>query len=148
MQASTLARLGRVLAAAWLGGMLAIGGLAAPALFSLLARADAGNVAARLFTMEANSGLAFGAVLAMLTVRLADRRHEAGQGSRFSAELMLVLAAIATLIVGHFVVQPMMATVRAGGTAALSFGALHGVSTGLYAVRVILVAILAWRLSA
>lgn len=146
MSAATLARLGTLLAAAWLGAMLAIGGLAAPTLFAMLARAEAGAVAGRLFALEANVGLAGSAVLLMLTVRLAAQRHEGGQGSRFSGELMAVLAALATIVVGHYALQPVMASARAGGTG-LSFGALHGISSALFAARVALVAWLAWRLS-
>ena len=45
---------------------------------------------------------------------------------------------------GYFALQPMMAAARAG-QGPLSFGQLHALSAVFYAVKVVLVAALAWR---
>lgn len=137
----------RVLPAVWAGLSLALGFVAAPTLFATLDRAAAGSVAARLFAAEATISLVLCVVLALLERARAARRAQAGQGSRVSAELLLVLGALFCTILGHYAVQPMMAAARAG-QGALSFGALHGISSALYAVKLLMVATLAWRASA
>ncbi len=53
-----LARLRVLLPALWAGMVLCVGLLAAPASFAALAPAEAGRVAARLFTYEAHASLA------------------------------------------------------------------------------------------
>jgi Domain of unknown function (DUF4149) len=127
--------------------MIGIGAVAAPALFSLLPRADAGRVAARLFSLEATIGICAGALLVLVGLQLGRDRGDRGQGSRFGAELILALGAIGCIVAGHYALLPMIEAARAGqGT--LSFGALHAVASGFFAVRLALVAVLAWRLSA
>jgi len=137
----------RVLPAVWAGLSLAVGFVAAPTLFAVLDRASAGRVASRLFAAEATISLVLCVVLALLERARAARRAQAGQGSRVSAELLLVLGALFCTVLGHHALQPMMEAARAG-QGALSFGALHGISSGLYAVKLLLVATLAWRASA
>lgn len=137
----------RVLPAVWAGLSLALGFVAAPTLFAVLDRSAAGSVASRLFAAEATISLVLCVVLALLERARAARRAQTGGGSRVSAELMLVLGALFCTIFGHYAVQPMMEAARAG-QGALSFGALHGISSGFYAVKLLLVATLAWRASA
>ena len=60
--------------------------------------------------------------------------------------MLLVLGALFCTVLGWFAVQPMMAAARAG-QGSFSFAALHGVSTVLYGVKTLLVAVLAWRLA-
>lgn len=137
-------RLRRVLPGLWAGLMLALGAVAAPSLFALLDRADAGRVAGRLFAVEAQLSLVLCVALGLLERRRAARRAEAGAGSRVSAELLLVLGALFCTVLGHFALQPMMEAARAG-QGAWSFGALHGLSSGLFLLKGLLVATLAWR---
>ena len=137
-------RLRRVLPGVWAGLMLALGAVAAPSLFALLERADAGRVAGRLFTVEAQLSLVLCVVLGLLERRRAALRAEAGAGSRISAELLLVLGALFCTVLGHFALQPMMEAARAG-QGGWSFGALHGASSGLFLLKGLLVATLAWR---
>ena len=147
MKARALGRVGAGLAAAWAGAMASIGGMAAPALFQLLPRADAGRVAGRLFQVEATVGLGVGAILVLVALQLGRLRAEAGQGTRFGAELVLALAAVACIVVGHHALLPLFEAARAG-QGSVSFGALHALSSGFFALRLVLVAALAWRLTA
>lgn len=147
MKARALGRAGAWIAGAWTGLMIGVGGVAAPLLFSMLPRADAGRVAARLFSLEATIGLCIGGVLVLVGLQLGRDRAERHQGPRFSAELILALAAVACIVVGHYAVQPMIEAARAG-QGSLSFAALHAIASAFYALRLVLVALLAWRLSA
>jgi hypothetical protein len=147
VKAAALGRVGACLAGAWAGVMLALGAIAAPTLFQLLPRVDAGRIAGRLFALEATAGICIGAVLVLVGLQLGRQRAEGGRGSRFGAELMLALAAVACIVAGHYVLQPMLEAARAG-QGSLSFGTLHAVSSAFFALRLLLVAALAWRLTA
>jgi hypothetical protein len=147
VKAAALGRVGACLAGAWAGVMLALGAIAAPTLFQLLPRVDAGRIAGRLFALEATAGICIGAVLVLVGLQLGRQRAERGRGSRFGPELMLALAAVACIVAGHFAVQPMLEAARAG-QGSLSFGALHAVSSAFFALRLLLVVALAWRLTA
>ena len=140
------ARWARLLSALWLGASLTVALIATPAAFALLQRADAGRVAARILAHEAYLSLALGIVVLLLARGLARARADAGQGSRFSPELALALGTVFCTVAGYFGVLPMMAEARAGRSS-LSFGQLHAISSVFYAVKVALVATLAWRLS-
>lgn len=137
-------RLRRGLPGVWLGLLLALAFVAAPSLFALLERADAGRVAGRLFALEAQIALGLCALLGLLERRRAAARALAGQGSIVTAELMLVLAALFCTVLGHHALQPMMEAARAG-QGRWSFGALHGASMALYGVKTLCIAALAWR---
>lgn len=140
----SLLRLRGWLSGLWGGGLLVIALIVAPTLFATLDRAQAGAVASRIFTVEAYLSLSFAVLLVLIERRVAARAAEAGVGSRFSVELLLVLGALLCTIAGHFAVQPMMQAARAG-QGAWSFGALHTVSTLLYALKCVVVLTLAWR---
>lgn len=139
-------RLRRVLPGLWAGLMLALGAVAAPSLFALLERSQAGLVAGRLFKVEAQLSLVLCIALGLLERRRAALRVEAGAGTRVSAELLLVLGALFCTVLGHFALQPMMEAARAG-QGHWSFGALHGLSSALFLLKGLLVATLAWRAS-
>jgi hypothetical protein len=137
-------RLRRVLPGLWAGLMLALGAVAAPSLFALLERSQAGLVAGRLFTVEAQLSLVMCIALGLLERQRGARRAAAGAGSRVSAELLLVLGTLFCTVLGHFALQPMMEAARAG-QGRWSFGALHGLSSALFLLKGLLVATLAWR---
>lgn len=137
-------RLRRSLPGLWAGAMLALGGVAAPSLFALLERVDAGRVAGRLFTIEAQLSLLLCVVLGVLERRRAAAHAASGIGSRVSAEVLLVLGALFCTVLGHFAVQPMMVAARAG-QGFWSFGALHAFSSALFLLKGLLVLTLAWR---
>jgi len=147
VKAGALARAGAWLAGAWAGVMLGIGGIAAPTLFQLLPRAEAGWIAGRLFSLEATAGVCIGAVLVLVGLQLGRNRAERGRGSRFGAELVLALGAVGCIVAGHYALLPMLEAARAG-QAGLSFAALHALSSAFFVLRLALVAALAWRLTA
>ena len=67
--------------------------------------------------------------------------------SRLSNAMVLVLVAIFCTVLGHFGLQPMMASARAG-EGSFSFGQLHAASLALYGVKTLVVLALAWRAAA
>ncbi len=147
MSAELLGRLGAWLAGAWAGLMIGVGAVAAPLLFALLPRPEAGLVAARLFSLDATIGIAIGAVLMLIGLQLGSDRAVRGRGSRFSIELGLALAALFCIAAGHYALLPMIEDARAGhGT--LSFGALHAIASAFFVAKASIVAVLAWRFSA
>jgi hypothetical protein len=139
-------RLRMLLPALWAGVLLCIALMATPAPFAALAPADAGRVVARIFAQEAYASLGAAALLFLLERRFAREVAEAGQGSVFSTNLLLVLGTLFCTVAGYFAVQPMMAAARAG-QGAVSFAALHGVSMGFFALKTLLVCSLAWRVA-
>jgi hypothetical protein len=143
----SLGRAGAWLAGVWAGAMIGVGGIAAPALFQVLPSSDAGRVAGRLFAIEATIGICLGALLVLIALQLGRARAEAGRGSRFGVELMLALGAVGCLVAGHYALQPMLEAARAG-QGSLSFVSLHALSAGFFALRLTLLAVLAWRLTA
>jgi hypothetical protein len=139
-------RFAALLASLWAGILLCIAAIATPAVFATLASADAGKVVARIFQQEAYLSLAAAVVLFALERRRSRVDAATGAGSVFSADLMLLLGTLFCTVAGYFAVQPMMAAARAG-QGALSFGALHAISLGFFALKGLLVLALAWRLT-
>lgn len=143
---STLAeRLRRLLPAAWLGLLLTVGALVAPTSFALLARADAGRLNGRLFERETWVSLALALLLWFLERARARRAAAQGQGSVLNTEMVLLLAVLLVTLMAGFGLQPMMEAARGGAATPLGFGAMHALSVGLYALKLLLVAVLAWR---
>ena len=140
------ARWATAIAAAWLGLLLAIALLAAPAAFATLPSADAGRVVDRLFAQEAALALALALLLLFFEQRFARRRAEAGTGSVMSMATLLLLGTIFCTAAGYYGVQPLMAQARLG-RGAWSFAALHAVSASFYALKTLLVVALVWRFS-
>ena len=131
------------IAGVWAGAVAAVGFIAAPVLFAVLPRAEAGAAAAHLFRIDATIGLVVGAVLLVLTLQAARRSAEAG-GSRFSVEMVLVLVALFCIVVGHYAIGPMLDEARAGRG---RFALLHGVASVFFVVKLAAIAALAWRLT-
>ena len=134
-----------LLAGVWAGVLACLGALAAPAAFAVLASADAGRVVARMLTAEAYLSLALACVLFAIERTRSHRAAAAGTGSVFSTNLVLLFGTLFCTVAGHFALQPMLAAVRIG-QGPWSFGALHAVSGGLFAMKGLLVLALAWRL--
>jgi hypothetical protein len=130
------------LAGLWAGMLATIAALAAPAAFAVLERADAGRFVGRVFAQEAYASLAIGVVL-LVVVRIGARRSGA---SPFSAEMLLLLGTLFCTVAGYFAIQPLMAEARAG-KGSWSFGALHAASSVFFGLKLLLVAVLAFRLS-
>jgi hypothetical protein len=141
----TLAQRGRrLLPALWAGLLLSVAAIATPAPFATLPAADAGRVVARILAQEAWLSLAIGMGVVVLERRPARREAQAGQGSQFSTNMLLALGAVACTLAGYFAVQPMLPWARAG-QGWIGFGALHAASVGFFALKLVLVGILAWR---
>lgn len=130
-------RLAAWLAGLWAGVLLAIAAIAAPAAFAVLSRPDAGRYVGRVFAMEAYLSLAAGVLLVLMGRRFGRGMH---------ATVLLPLGAIFCTVAGYFALLPMMEQARAG-QGPLSFAALHGASAVFFAVKGLLVAVLAWRLT-
>ncbi|MEZ0271158.1 MAG: DUF4149 domain-containing protein [Methylophilaceae bacterium] len=98
-----------ILITAWVGGLWAIGYLAAPALFYTLGenRQLAGNLAGTMFTWVAYLGLFSGIYL------LAHRVARYGLNAFKQAFFWAVLVMLLLTLFGHFGVQPMIAQLKA-----------------------------------
>ncbi len=139
-------RIAALVAGLWAGVILGIGLIAAPAGFASGTREIAGRMAGRMFLQEAYLSLALAVILLVLVRRQAQHEYQAGMGSVLNGNVLLVLGALFCTLFGYFALQPMMALAREG-QGFLSFGALHGVSAGMFALKGLLVLVLAWRLS-
>lgn len=139
-------RFGALLACVWAGVLACIGVMSAPAAFATLAVPDAGRFVARLFEQEAYLSLTLALVLFLIERQRSRDAAEAGTGSVFSANLMLVLGTLFCTVGGYFAVIPMMEAARAG-KGSVSFGTLHAISGGLFVLKGLLVLALAWRLT-
>ena len=127
-----------IVIALWVGGLWAIGGMAAPMLFKKLADITlAGVLAGTLFNYIAWFGLGAGVfLLGYLYVR---RGAAAMKQPVFWVVLLMLLITIA----GHFGIQPVLAQIKAEGlprevTEALArtrFATWHGIASGRYVVQ-------------
>jgi len=146
-------RLFRLLILIWVGSALTVGFVVAPTLFATLARSIAGDVAARLFRIEAFIGIACG-ILSLTLGNVLVRRGAAG----YRKLRWLVVGMLVCVLVGYFALQPFMDALRvqahaqgldlANSPYAARFGLLHGVSTVFYVVETILGLVLVWLLPA
>jgi len=139
-------RCAAVLAGLWAGVLLCIAAITAPSAFATLAAPDAGRFVSRVFMQEAYLSLGAAIVLFVIERQRARDAAEAGAGSVFSANLVILLGTLFCTVAGYFAVQPMMDAARAG-TGKMSFGTLHAVSLGFFVLKGLLVLALAWRLS-
>ena len=139
-------RLACLVAGLWAGLILGIAAIGAPAGFANLASDVARRVAGRMFAQEAYLSLAVGVILLLLVRRQARFDAEAGRGSIFSTNVVLVFGTLFCTMLGYFAIQPLMATARAG-QGLWSFGALHALSAALFGLKGLLALALAWRLS-
>ena len=122
----------------WAGALWAIGLLAAPLLFKMIAdRTLAGSVAGRMFLCVALLGIGCG--LYLLLFRLA----RFGSHALRQAFFWIVFLMLALTLVGEFGVQPILAALKqqAGAQAVMEsvfrdrFAAWHGVASVLYVIE-------------
>lgn len=128
----------------WLGGLIALGGIAAPAIFAALTGAHGAGG-------REMAGLAFGAVLrrfhlvaylcaALMIVSLGGMAALGPRPSRFALRLVIVLLMGGLMLYSGFMVSPKVEHLRStitGPVGALpatdprraEFGRLHGLST-------------------
>ena len=117
----------RVLLTLWAGSLWVTGLLVAPALFALLDdRALAGTLAGNLFTKTSYIGLLCGSVLLVL-----NSLHKRSNAWR----MMLIITMLALVVIGQFVLSPMIAELRQQGLSETArFGQLHGLSAVLFLI--------------
>ncbi len=136
-----LSALYNIAVALWVGGLFAIGYLAAPVLFAQIAdRGLAGAVAGAMFSVMGWVGLACGTYLLLYV--LAGKGWRAVQSGVF----WIVLLMLALTAAGHFGVQPILAQLKADALprqvmeSALRdrFSTWHGVSSALYLLQSLL----------
>jgi hypothetical protein len=124
----------------WVGGMWAIGFLAAPTLFAELPdRALAGNLAGAMFKWVVWVGIACASYV--LLFLLARRGGRAFQSAAFWLALLMLLLTLA----GHFGIRPILDGIRAEAPRQVLEGMLrdrfamwHGISSGLYLLQSLL----------
>lgn len=128
MQKETaVARIENLLLALWVGSLVAIGYIAAPVLFKILDKQQAGQLAGEMFAIVSVLGMAVGLLL-IISVLV----REGGQGVRHW-RFWLLLGMFILVLVHFFGLQPSMAALKADGLVpgsdeARRFGMLHGIS--------------------
>lgn len=118
----------KILLTIWVGSMWAIGYIVAPVLFQMLEKSVAGNVAGQLFSIVSYVGL-FSATALILNIVMQQGFHKGHW------QLWVLLAMLALIVLGQFVLQPMMEDLKALGITAdnkADFGRLHGISSVLF----------------
>ncbi len=137
-----------VLLVLWIGGMWAIGYVAAPVLFaSLDDKQLAGNLAGRLFALGAWIGMAAAAYL------LVYRFARDGGAALKTLFFWIVLLMLALTLAGHFGIAPIMQGLKdqalphavMQSVFADRFSRWHGVSSIVYLIQSVLGLILVWR---
>ena len=132
-----LNRLENLTLALWVGCMIGVGYIAAPVLFSTLDdRQMAGMLAGKMFHAVTIMGLICGGIL--LILRYRDASVELFR--QWRGWLLLIM--LICVAVSMFILQPMIADVKAmgiteGSDAAKKFGMLHGISSLVYMVSVV-----------
>ncbi|MGN6082678.1 DUF4149 domain-containing protein [Trinickia sp.] len=144
-------RVFRLLVLIWVGSALTIGYVVAPTLFTMLEPSMAGNLAARLFRIEAFVGVVCG----ILSLALGNRLVRGG-ASDYRRLRWLVVGMLLCVLIGYFALQPFMDALREAARAAgldlahspyaARFGLLHGVATVFYVAETLLGLVLAWML--
>ncbi len=108
--------------------MWAIGYIVAPVLFQMLDKPVAGNVAGQLFSIVSYIGI-FSAVALIINI-LVQQGFSLRHWQLWTLIIMLLV-----IIIGQFVLQPMMAELKALGLTEENrsqFGRLHGVASVLF----------------
>lgn len=108
--------------------MWAIGYVVAPVLFQMLDKQVAGNVAGQLFSIVNYIGI-FSAVALIINI-LVQQGFSLRHWQLWTLIIMLLV-----IIIGQFVLQPMMAELKALGLTEENrsqFGRLHGVASVLF----------------
>jgi hypothetical protein len=143
----------------WIGGLVTLGGIAAPGIFSVLEGADptagrdtAGRVFGAVFDQFQRFSWALGTILLLL---LIARRMLGPPPRRFNMRAAALVVMLSISLVTSFVVAPRIVEIRdgtPGGLAALSdadprrleFGRLHGMSSGLMLITLLTGVALFW----
>lgn len=133
----------------WVGGLWAIGYIAAPALFANLPgnRMLAGTLAGNMFSLGAY--VAMGCAAYLLIYLVAQR----GAGALRTTTFWIVVVMLLLTLAGHFGIQPILAQLKAQvfphnvmqSIVRDRFAAWHGVSSVLYLIQSLLGLVLVLR---
>lgn len=138
----------RIAVPLWVGGMWAIGYIAAPVLFgSLTDKQLAGNLAGNMFTVMAYVGMACGFYL------ILHRLAVFGGGAFKQAFLWVALAMLLLTLAGYFGIQPVLESLKeqAMPQAVMEsifrdrFARWHGISSIVYLVQSLLGLVLVFK---
>ena len=141
--ASELLRAQVAVSAVWLGLLVSLAGLATPVAFAVLTSPQAGAFASAVLAREARLSLLLAAVLMLLDRARSRKIVERPLGPA----LMGALIAVAATVLGHFVLGPHLAAVKADpGSSVLSFGQWHAVSVALFGAKAAAVGWMTWQL--
>ena len=146
-------RLFILIAGLWVGSLLAVGYLVAPAIFSTMTdRQVAGMVAGSIFKLEAYLSLIVCIGLMVLANLLVNRGL-----NQFRLIRWILLAILVCAIAASFILIPWMNTLRDDALlqgmpvmlspSATLFGRLHGASSILFTLQSLLGVFLVWRLT-
>ena len=144
MTPQKLQRAAGFLTGLWAGVLLGVGFIGAPAGFASTFPETAGRIAGRMFMQEAYLSLGLSVLLLLMLRRIWQMTET--RRSILGADALMLLAVAFCTVLGYFGLQPVMAAAKAG-QGSLSFGALLGISMSLYAVKALLLLVLAWRLN-
>lgn len=142
-----------LLAGLWVGSLLTVGYLVAPAIFSTMSdRQAAGMVAGSIFRIEAYLSMITCIALMVLANLLVNRGL-----NQFRLIRWVLLGMLLCSIAASFVFIPWMNTLRDSALAqgmpvmlspsATLFGRLHGISSILFMIQSVLGIFLVWRLT-
>ena len=116
----------RVIQTIWVGALLTIGYIVAPALFANLESREAGRIAGELFTIAAWLSVACGLLLIL-------SRFGPGPDSRRHLRWRLIGLMLMLIAAGEWIVRPVMEGARLpDGSAGPDFGLWHGLASLLY----------------
>jgi hypothetical protein len=139
-------RVAAMVAGLWAGLLLCLGAVATRTVFAEADMASARRVARSLLAQEAY--IALGVTMLLFVLLRQQARRTVTEGSPLpKTDLFLVLGALFCTVAGYFALQPMMAAAMQAQDFS-RFGMLHGVSTAFFALKGLLVLVLAWRLTA
>ncbi|MHB0990702.1 MAG: DUF4149 domain-containing protein [Burkholderiales bacterium] len=143
--------LAKIAVTAWVGGLWAVGYIAAPVLFARLADKQlAGSLAGSMFTVMAWVGIVCGVYL--LLYRLAEYGSTALKQAFFWATLTMLLFTLGT----HFGIQPILESLKAQAMPKAvmqsvfsdRFARWHGISSIVYLLESLLGLVLLFKQSA
>ena len=124
----------RILLTLWVGGLWAIGYIAAPTLFAMLDdRKLAGAFAGQMFHIISYIGLVCGVLLLISLVKRAGMHWR----------IWVIVVMVALVACGEFILQPMMESLKVqglveGSATKKQFGMLHGVASMIYLIESLL----------
>jgi hypothetical protein len=115
--------------------MWTTGYVVAPVLFSALDRVTAGDVAGQLFSIVSYIGLV------TLVLVLVSGFVQSGKAAVEQWHYRFLIIMLLLVLVGQFVMQPLMAEIKTGGIQAdeaKQFATLHGIASVLYLINSLL----------